>query len=1048
MPDRPTGTVTILFTDMEGSTHLLQRLGERYAEVVATCRQLLRAAFQRWHGHEVDTQGDAFFVAFARATDAVWAAVEMQRTLAAHAWLDGVAVRVHIGLHTGEPQRTEEGYVGLDVHRAARIMSAGHGGQVLLSQTTRYLIEHDLPDGVSLRDLGAHRLKDLEHPHHLYQLVIAGLPADFPRLKTLETHTHNLPVQLTPFIGRHREVAAIQQLLHRPQVRLLTLTGPGGSGKTRLGLQGAAELLEEFRDGVFFVNLAPISDPALVVPTIAQTLGVKETPGQPLSDRLQEWLQEKELLLLLDNFEQVLGAAVEVAALLAGCPRLEVLVTSRATLHVRGEQEFAVPPLSVPDPKHLPDLVALSQYEAVALFISRAQAVKPEFQVTKANAPAVAEICARLDGLPLAIELAAARSKLLPPEALLARLGQRLQTLTSGARDAPVRQQTLRNAIQWSYDLLDAAEQRLFRRLSVSAGGCTLEAAEAICAAPSDGNEASQVLDIVASLIDKSLLQQTGLESEEPRFAMLETIRAYGLEVLAASGEIEVTRQAHAKYYLRLSEEAEPELGGPRQAVWLERLEQEHDNLRAALGWSLERAEEGPSPEMAQRLAGALWRFWEVRGHWSEGRTFLEQALAGSKASAGLVQVKALKAAAHLAFVQCDNDRAEVLYEECLVRCRELGDTAGIALSLRVLGAIAGTRHNFGVAITLSEESLALYREVGDKEGIALSLGNLAELVAFKGDHARAISLSEESLALLRALGDRVLIAYGLSCLAVHFIVSQGDLATGRALLEESLALCREMGDKEVTAMALGLLAQVFLMQGDAIKAHSLLEEGIMLGRGIGGRVTARMLIVLGRVASIEGDRAAAETLYEESLTFAWKIDLEELFPPYLEGLADMVATRGDPARAARLWGLAEAQRAAMGVPISLVERASYEHAVTAARAQLGEKAFTKALAEGRTMTSEQALAALGPVTLPRSLPTVPSSTPPAKPAATYPDSLTTREVEVLRLLAQGLTDVQIAEQLVISPRTVNNHLTSIYSKIKVSSRSAATRYAIEHHLI
>src|SRR6266702_2972238 len=458
MRDLPTGTVTLLFTDIEGSTLLLQQLGERYADILATCRQLLRTAFQQWNGVEVDTQGDAFFVVFARASDAVSAVVNMQRALASHDWPNGAAVAMRIGLHTGEPTRTAEGYVGLDVHHAARIMSVGHGGQVLLSQTTRDLVEHALPDGVSLVDLGAHRLKDLQHPSHLFQLVIAGLPAGFPPLKTLDAYPNNLPIQPTPFVGREQEVAAVAALLRREDVRLLTLTGPGGTGKTRLGLQVAAELSEVFADGVFFVNLAPISDPSLVVPTIAQALDVREAAGQPLLDLVSAFLREKQVLLLLDNFEQVASAALEVADLLTVCPRLKVLVTSREVLHVRAEREFAVPVLTVPDAKHLPDLVALSQYEAVALFISRAQAVKADFKVTNANAPAVVEICARLDGLPLPIELAAARSKLLPPQALLARLDQRLALLTSGARDMPLRQQTLRNTIAWSYHLLEAQE--------------------------------------------------------------------------------------------------------------------------------------------------------------------------------------------------------------------------------------------------------------------------------------------------------------------------------------------------------------------------------------------------------------------------------------------------------------------------------------------------------------------------------------------------------------------------------------------------------------
>jgi predicted ATPase/class 3 adenylate cyclase/DNA-binding CsgD family transcriptional regulator len=1043
----PTGTVTMLFTDIEGATHLLQQLGDRYVSVLAECRRLLRATFQEWNGYEVDTQDDAFFVAFARATDAVLAVVEAQRALAAHPWPEGVAVCVRMALHTGEPALTPEGYVGLDVQRAARIMSAAHGGQVLLSQTTANLVEQDLPDDVSLRDLGEHRLKDLGRSRRLFQLAISDLPADFPPLSTLDTYPNNLPIQLTPFIGREQEVTAVCDLLLRVDVRLMTLTGAGGTGKTRLGVQVAAELTDAFADGVFFVNLAPISDPALVVPTIAETLSMREGAGQSLLERLRENLRPKQMLLLLDNFEQVVSAAEQVVDLLTACPQLKVLVTSREVLHVRAEQEFAVPPLPLPDLKHLPDLATLSHYAAVALFIQRAQAVKPDFQVTNANARAIVEICARLDGLPLAIELAAARMKLLPPQALLARLGQSLQVLTGAARDLPARQQTLRNTIAWSYNLLDAQEQQLFCRLSVFVGGCTLEAAEAICAAPGDGNEADQVLDIVASLIDKSLLQQTAQESEEPRLVMLETIRAYGLEVLATSGETEAIQQAHAVYYLALAEMAEPEFAGPQQAMWLERLEREYGNLRVALRWSLQRGEVGQGIEIALRLAGALRRFWEVRGHWSEGWSFLERALARGKEAAMPVQLKVLKAAAHLAYVRSDDDRAEALSEECLAWCRELGDRGGIAFSFRLLGLIASWRNNFVVAYSRTEESLALFREVGDKEGIAWSLNNLAKIVSQQGEYARAISLREESLALFRALGNIEGIAFSLVGLAEVLFLSQGDPAKVHTLLEEGLALCRGVGHKDGTAWALGLSAEVFLQQGDTIMARSLLEESMVLSREIGDRNVAWLLIVLGRVAASKGDYTAARALYEESLATGREVDDKLNIAFCLEGLADVVAIQGEPAWAAHLWGAAEALRDAIGAPLPPVYHTDYDRSVAAARAQLGEKSFAAAWIEGRIMTPEQALAAQGPVTLPQPLPTAPTSMPPAKPVATYPDGLTAREVEVLRLLARGLTDAQIAEQLVIAPRTVNNHLTSIYSKIQVSSRSAATRYAIEHKL-
>jgi len=951
MQNLPTGTVTLLFTDIVGSTHLLTHLGERYTQVLSECREILRTAFEQWNGNVVDTQGDAFFVVFARATDAVHAGVAAQR-----AFPYGAAVQVRMGLHTGEPQRTAEGYVGLDVHRAARVMSAGYGGQVLLSQTTYSLVEQDLPEEVSLRDLGEHHLKDLGRPMRLFQLMISDLPASFPPLHTLESFPNNLPVQPTPFLGREHEVTALRDLLSRSDVQLVTLTGPGGTGKTRLALQVAADMSDRFKNGVFFVNLAPISDPALVVPTIAETLAIREGSRQALLGRLMEELRQRQILLLLDNFEQVVSAAEQVATLLTGCHQLKALVTSREVLHVRAEHEFPVPPLAVPDPDHLPDLATLSHQAAVALFLQQAQAVKPHFQLTDANARAIAELCARLDGLPLAIELAAARMKLFSPQALLARLGQRLSVLTSALRDVPARQQTLRNTIAWSYNLLDTREQRLFRRLSVYAGGCTLEAIEAVSGAL--GDEAGSVLEGVASLLDKSLLHQREMGLSEPRVEMLETLRAYGLESLEAVGEMEATRKAHTEYFLRLAEEAELELAGHAQEFWCERLEQELDNLRAALVWCLERGEAGQSMETALRLSGALGRFWDTRGHVSEGRAFLERALGGSKDGIAPMHVKALTAAAYLAYIQGDDHRAEELSEESLTRCRELGDTASAARFLLLLGMIAWRRYHFARAISLTEESLALFREVGDRGGSAWSLNNLAGLVSYRGEFARAISLTEESLALFREVGDNEGRAWSLGRLAVLLMIGKNDQATGCTLLEESLALSREGKNKEGMIRTLGLLGQVALLQGDAVKARSLLEESLMLAREIGYEHLGEVLIVLGRVAECLSDDEAAKARYEESLSAAREVGSSNLLPPYLEGWACIMATWGDEAGAARLWGLAETLREAIGAPISPVERASYERAVADACTRFGGQAFALAWAEGRMMTLEQVLAA------------------------------------------------------------------------------------------
>jgi len=839
---------------------------------------------------------------------------------------------------------------------------------------------------------------------------------------------NNLPVQLTSFIGREQQVAAAHALLSRPEVRLLTLLGPGGVGKTRLGVQIATELADVFIDGICFVPLAPISDPDLVVPAIARTFGLGETGERSLLELLQAYLRDKQLLLLLDNFEQVVAAAPVVTELLLSCLDLKMMVTSRTALRVRGEREFPVPPLALPDPKHLSDIEALSQYAAVALFVERAVALKPDFQLTGANAHAIAEICARLDGLPLAIELAATRIKLLPPQALLARLGSRLHVLTGGTRDVPERQQTLRNAIKWSYDLLDAGEQRLFRRLSVFVGGCTLAAVEEVCQAM--GDVAVNVLEGVASLIDKNLLQQVEEANGEPRLVMLETIREYGLECLAASqedGEVEATWRAHADYYLNLAEETEQKLRSAQQVIWLERLEREHGNLRTALRWLVEREE----VEMALRLGAALCQFWTMRGHLSEGRQWLEGILSDSR------------------------------METVSMRAR--------AKALRGAGVMAYSQGDYGRARVLCQESLELCQKLGSRRGIVASINGLAFIALAGGDYATASAMFEESLVLLRELGDKWGLADTLyfSAVAASFRVDRTDTAAARSKVEESLAISRELGDQRGMAYSLNLLGFLSLLQGQGEAAGPLLEESLAIHKALGNRHgIAYVSLSFGWFSLSQGDYMAARAYYEKSLAVMIELDDRWFIAACLEGLAIAAAAQGSVGEAvasalwaAHLWGTAEALREAIGVPLRSFERAINEWGIATIRTQLGEQAFAAAWAEGRTMTPAQ-VSLLGPTTAAQERTTetvetsradgltmVPESSMVVSSPA-YPSGLTGREVEVLRLLAMGLTNAQIAERLVISLLTVKAHVRSIYSKLDVTSRSAATRYAMEHELV
>ena len=763
----PVGTVTFLFTDIEGSTRLLQALGAEYRDVLERHNAIIRRALAEHEGVEVSTEGDAFFASFRSARDAVAAAVSVQRALAAQHWPNGQPVRVRMGMHTGEGRLGGDNYVGLDVHRAARIAAAGHGGQILLSAPTSALLERALPEGVAVRDLGSHRLKDLDQPEHLAELLIDGLDQEFPAVRSVDTPS-NLPTELTSFIGRQREVDEASELLR--STRLLTLTGPGGTGKTRLAMRIASDLRSAFGDGVFFVDLAPLADPGLVGPTVARTLGLREQAHRPIIDLLRQHLESRQVLLLLDNFEHVLAAADVVQDLLEAAARLKMLVTTRSSLHLYGEQEFPVPPLALPDGA-VADPAQLSRYEAVALYIERARAAKPAFRITKENAPAVAETCVRLDGLPLAIELAASRVSVLEPGEILVRLNRRLPLLTTGARNLPERQRTLRGAIEWSYELLDGPHKSLFARLSTFAGGCTLEAAEAVC--KPEGELGVDTFEAVAALVDQSLVRRTA-EAGETRFVMLETIREYGRDALQADGSAAQIGDRHLRYFRDLAQSGERHFLGPDQVSWLDRFEREHDNVRAAL----RRAVDTDQADDALQLAAALWRFWFQRGYLREGRDWLTQVIGLQPDGVSAARAKALIALGGLTYWLADADATQFAYESAMRIYRELGDHEAEAEAMYNLAFVPVMRADLYGSRQLFEESLALARETGRTDLVAKSQLLLGIARREGGDPEAALPLLEEAATFFRDANDRFQLAWSLGEVATtHHMLGQRSAA-------------------------------------------------------------------------------------------------------------------------------------------------------------------------------------------------------------------------------------------------------------------------------
>jgi predicted ATPase/class 3 adenylate cyclase len=874
MNDLPTGTVTFLFTDLEGSTRLWEQHPPAMREAVARHDALLRQAIAGHAGTVFKTGGDAFFAVFHRATDAVAAALEGQLALAAEKWRT-VHLRARMAVHTGDAEPREGDYFGPTLNRTARLLAAGHGGQTLLSLATATLVRDALPPEGALRDLGSHRLKDLQQPERVFELRHPGLHADFPPLRSLDALAHNLPLQATSFIGRDREIAELRRLIR--ERRLLTLTGPGGSGKTRLALQLAAEVVDDFRDGVWLVELESLSDPSLVPQAVASHLGVREDPARRLTETLTEVLKPRRLLILLDNCEHLLEASANLAAALArSCPEITILATSREPLGSPGERTWPVAPLPVPDLAHLTGGAAervseLENYDAVRLFLDRVQLSKPEFTITSDNAAAVARICHRLDGIPLAIELAARRVKVLSPEEVASRLDDRFRLLTGGSRTAMPRHQTLRAAIDWSYSLLGGSERTLLRRLAVFAGEWSLPAAEGV--GGGDGLPTDEVLDLHSQLVDKSLVMVAGELGGETRYRLLATIHQYAHDRLVEARETDATRDRHRDWFLKLGEQAEVALRGSEQAVWLDRLDREHDNFRAALEWTYER--EGEGAEAGMRLVLALDHFWVVRGHLSEGRRWVERALAHSADLPAQLRVYALIGAVMFTMTQADFERSTALLEEGLALAREIGDVRSTMRLLNSLGVEAWNMGRKEEAAHRYAEALPIARELGEGRSAGDILSNLAVLATESGDYGRA-----------RAIYADALESYGET------------LYSGR-----------------VNAL-LGIGLSAFA-KGEYAEAATFLREGLQAAVTLG----ARLSIMLG-----------------------------------LESMAGVHAVQGDPTRAARLLGAADALRKAIAAPIGGGEKTDHDMLVAAARAALDEAAFNAAWNEGAILTPEQAI--------------------------------------------------------------------------------------------
>jgi predicted ATPase/class 3 adenylate cyclase/DNA-binding XRE family transcriptional regulator len=861
----PSGTVHLLFTDIGGSTRLAQRLGEKYVQVLERHQHILRDTFTKWNGHEVSTHGDSFFAVFSRATDAISAAVEAQHALAKETWAEDVRLQVRIGIHTGEPMLVNRDYVGVDVHRAARICAAAYPGQVLLSNETRVMVERQLPPDVALRELGKYRLKDLNEPEHLYQLVVPGLPSDFPLLKSLEVMPNNLPIQLTSFIGREREIDEIRQLLN--SARLVTLTGAGGTGKTRLAIEVTRKIGDQYPDGAWLVDFALLPEASLIWQSIASVLAVREEPNRSLVQTLIDFLRAKKLLLIFDNCEHLISACASVAsALLQACPQLQILATSREPLSIPGENQYYVPTLTIPEMDVELFLDRLNESESVRVFLDRAVMVRPTFKLTKTNGLAVAQICRRLDGIPLAIELAAARVKGLSVQQIAERLDDRFSLLSTGHRTALQRHQTLRAIIDWSYNLLSEKERILLSRLSVFAGGWTLESATEVCLVVQI--EERDVLNLLLNLSDKSLViieEQDG----ETRYRFLETIRQYALEKLAESGEEHLVRNRHLDFFIHFAEEAERNYRSAKQLFWFRFMERERDNFRAALDYVLHTDQ----VETSLRLVGTAFWLWFFQGPWSEGQIWVEAALAKAPDLRTKSGAKVRMALGLLQFAQSNYSSARTNLETSLSIWQVLGERWWSAFVLGFLGLVQRPRDQQAASHSF-EESLRLATETGEDWILAFALWNSGENELHLKNLAEAEFMLKQSLELGQALGDRMLQNEALRALGeVH--EAKQDYGKAVDLYRESLGIVQELHDITNVSHLYFDVGRALQLAGDNEQAKDYFLDALLQSRQLGKKAgEVRALAGLGVVAAANGEAGRAVTLLMASQSLFAKLGL------------------------------------------------------------------------------------------------------------------------------------------------------------------------------